>query len=367
MTERSHILLVEDEQDLLSLMLGSLNDNYDVTPVSDGSRALDLAQRRVFDLMVVDIGLPGIGGIELCRRIRRDPEYIGVPIVFITGSHEIAVLEQAYAAGAVDYLLKPIFLRELELRVQTHLKLSRLEREQRHELAKRDLMLSMLAHDLRGTFGTAAGLMTRFGRQAELPPEQSELALAAADAAQQGCDLLEDMLSWARAGTMPFQPAWLPLKGMAATCLATLRASAAHKGLELVLSVASELEIYADATQLKSILLNLLGNAVKFTRKGQIELRAARTFNQVILRIEDSGTGMPPEVLSNLVRGRRILSRPGTDGERGTGMGLRICQEFARTHHGQLSFNQRPGGGTSVALILPQPAARVAVVHSAAS
>jgi two-component system phosphate regulon response regulator PhoB len=118
----SAILLVEDDPDIRELVAYKLTrGGFEVVEAADGFAALQAARTRPPDAVILDIGLPRLSGIEVCRELRAAPATAAVPIIMLTGAVRLQELEQAYAAGASDYLVKPFSPRELQRRVEAAL------------------------------------------------------------------------------------------------------------------------------------------------------------------------------------------------------------------------------------------------------
>ena len=118
----STILLVEDDPDIRELVAYKLTrGGFEVIEAADGLTALQAARSRRPDAVVLDMGLPRLSGIEVCRELRAAPATAVVPIIMLTGAVRLTDLEQAYAAGATDYLVKPFSPRELQRRVEAAL------------------------------------------------------------------------------------------------------------------------------------------------------------------------------------------------------------------------------------------------------
>jgi two-component system, OmpR family, phosphate regulon response regulator PhoB len=118
----STILLVEDDPDIRELVAYKLSrGGFEVIEAADGLAALQAARTRPPDAVVLDMGLPRLSGIEVCRELRAAPATAAVPIIMLTGAVRLQELEQAYAAGASDYLVKPFSPRELQRRVEAAL------------------------------------------------------------------------------------------------------------------------------------------------------------------------------------------------------------------------------------------------------
>jgi two-component system, OmpR family, phosphate regulon response regulator PhoB len=118
----STILLVEDDPDIRELVAYKLTrGGFEVIEAADGPAALHAARERPPDAVILDIRLPRLSGIEVCRELRAAPATAAVPIIMLTGAVRLQELEQAYAAGATDYLVKPFSPRELQRRVEAAL------------------------------------------------------------------------------------------------------------------------------------------------------------------------------------------------------------------------------------------------------
>lgn len=117
------VMVVDDDAHLLRVIKRALvRQNHSVITVSDGDKALELLEERHVDLVVLDVLMPHMGGIQLCRYIRQDPELMSIPILFLTARQDIKDKVAGFEAGADDYLTKPFDMRELELRVEALLR-----------------------------------------------------------------------------------------------------------------------------------------------------------------------------------------------------------------------------------------------------
>lgn len=118
----AQVLAVEDNADLARLMQRVLQrSGIAVTLASSGEQAMELVKQRRFDLFVLNIRLPGISGLEVCRRLKLDPDLKAVPVIFASGETSHRVIDEAFRLGAVDYLPKPYGIEEFRMRVFAHL------------------------------------------------------------------------------------------------------------------------------------------------------------------------------------------------------------------------------------------------------
>lgn len=135
MTEKNQkptVMVVDDQPANLKLLVDSLLD-YNFTPLTaiNGERALKQIRHAKPDIILLDVMMPGIDGFETCRRLKADPETADIPVIFMTALTDVEDITMGFNVGGVDYLAKPVNLAEVVVRMNTHLSLSRLNRELR--------------------------------------------------------------------------------------------------------------------------------------------------------------------------------------------------------------------------------------------
>jgi signal transduction histidine kinase len=169
-------------------------------------------------------------------------------------------------------------------------------------------------------------------------------------------NLLENLLEWARMkrGMIGFTPEILNLKELTAEVISGLEESAKNKQVAIINSISTDIEVFADRNMLNGILRNLASNALKFSlHNGSISFQAFKTDDSMIrISVTDTGIGMSDEILENLFRLDVNVSRPGTDGEPSTGLGLQLCKEFIEKHGGQIWAESQVGVGTTFNITL---------------
>lgn len=144
------VLIVDDTPANLSVLLQCLGDaGYHVLIAEDGEEALELMARRAPDLVLLDVMMPGIDGFETCRQLKQNPATADVPVIFMTALADTPEKLAGFAAGAVDYITKPIQHDEALARVATHLTLRRLQGQLADELALKQRFMRIASHDLR--------------------------------------------------------------------------------------------------------------------------------------------------------------------------------------------------------------------------
>jgi DNA-binding response OmpR family regulator len=130
---RKKILVVDDEKDLVDIVAFNLRrEQYDVLTAGDGEKALEVARRETPDLVVLDLMMPGVGGLEVCRRLRSEPRTARTPVIMLTAKGEETDAVIGLAQGADDYVRKPFGVKELMARVAAHLRSQARAAEEEH-------------------------------------------------------------------------------------------------------------------------------------------------------------------------------------------------------------------------------------------
>ena len=161
---------------------------------------------------------------------------------------------------------------------------------------------------------------------------------------------------WSRAqqGSIAFKPQILRLSELCRTILEILNPGAYAKNITIFDSSDDSIDVYADIDMLKTILLNLVSNAIKFTNSGgKININAEQNSENVIISVSDNGVGIPPDNLTKLFDISEVLSTKGTAGETGTGLGLLLCKEFVENHGGIIWVESEAGKGSHFKFALP--------------
>lgn len=230
--------------------------------------------------------------------------------------------------------------------------------EQEQASKAKDTFFSIISHDLRGPMGALLGLTevaeNRLDRHADV--ELVEMASLMHRSAENLYGLLINLLEWARlqSGQMQLKPEWVDLDEIATTTVNVLALPASEKGVGLHTRVRPGTVAWADKTMVRSVLLNLVGNAMKFTPEGgHVTVRAQIEGRHLGVVVEDTGVGMTEEDLERLFKVDSARSRTGTAGERGSGLGLILCREMVERHGGAISVDSEPGRGSVFQFTLP--------------
>jgi PAS domain S-box-containing protein len=224
--------------------------------------------------------------------------------------------------------------------------------------ASKDKFFSIIAHDLKNPFNTIIGFSEVLKDELKSMDDDAIKNYAGLinTSAVQTFRLLENLLEWANSqlGKILFNPGYFNLSDIVAEEFLNLNDLAMGKGIELNNSLPVDLLILADVNMIKTIMRNLLTNAIKFThRNGKVEVSATADNTHIEISVSDSGIGMTPVIIDKIFRLDGNLSTRGTEDEKGTGLGLILCKEFVEKHGGKIWVESEPGKGSEFKFTLP--------------
>lgn len=223
----------------------------------------------------------------------------------------------------------------------------------------KDKFFSIIAHDLRSPFTTIMGFSDiLLESHEEFDKESLETFLGKIKNGSEGAlILLENLFSWARSnsGDITFSPKILDLEPIVTRICKLYESAASSKHISLKCEILPGSEIFADEEMLRTIIRNLMSNALKFTHMGG-ELKVSMSSNEthVLIHVIDNGMGMNQEQVDNLFELNKKIVTRGTSGEKGTGLGLTLCYEFVSKHGGKIDVESELGKGTEISVLLPK-------------
>lgn len=223
--------------------------------------------------------------------------------------------------------------------------------------ATKDKFTSIIAHDLKSPFNSILGfssLLVKYSEKADFD-KVKEFSGYINDVSSQTYKLLENLLDWSRSqtGRISFNPKAIDIKIPVKNAMDLLYPVAKKKEIEITANVPS-IPVMLDENMIHTVLQNLLANAVKYSEhKKKIRIDGREEDGKLILEIKDEGLGIDPVDIPKLFRLDESLSTPGTDGERGTGMGLILSKEFIEKHRGRISVSSKKGEGSCFTIELP--------------
>jgi|GEM_PF-768939 len=218
--------------------------------------------------------------------------------------------------------------------------------------AEKDKFFSIIAHDLKSPFNVFLGATELIKSEFNVLSADQILSLIGSlhGSAKKLYELLENLLEWSRMqrGVFSFEPKEIHLHEFITETQELMLEMAANKNIIFKINVPKGIKIFADTKMLNSLLRNLISNAVKFTQSGgRIIIAAQKISNNLIeISVIDNGIGMPPETMQNLFSLTENTNRPGTEGEPSVGLGLLLCNEFAKWHGSEIYVESEEGKGS---------------------
>jgi signal transduction histidine kinase len=361
MSTSPRVLIVDDAADNRFLLQTLLEDEgYTVVSAENGAIALEHVAHHPPDLILLDIMMPGMSGYEVTRRIHSQQDWPFIPILLVT-AHEQADVVEGLDAGADDFIRKPFDVDELLARVRALLRLKFSVDAEREIAQQRDDFVSRLTHDLRTPLVAANRMLTLVQTDA-FGPVADEAQAAIAQVIRNNDHLLtmvntllEVYRHEAGRKTMTFSP--FNLLRLAEEVVAELHPLAAERDLDLKLEQPQEgnPNLVGDRLEIRRILVNLLGNAIKFTDGGyvQITLERHRHSHELTtweIAVQDTGCGIAPADQDAIF----AWFRPGQHRRSGSGLGLHLARRIARAHGGDLNLASTSDHGSTFVLTLPQ-------------
>ena len=222
----------------------------------------------------------------------------------------------------------------------------------------KDRFISILGHDLKNLFNNLLGfseLLTEDIRNLNTN-EIEDIAKNINITAKITNKLLEDILLWVRTqqGKIPFKPQILNFRDICNNILEVLKPNADAKKIKINYSSTDDLNVFADDDMLKTVLRNLVSNAIKYTNKnGEVNINAEENFGNIIISVSDNGIGIANDELTKLFNISEVITTKGTANERGTGLGLLICKDFVVKHGGKIWVESEVGKGSDFKFTLP--------------
>ncbi|WP_240772814.1 hybrid sensor histidine kinase/response regulator [Phragmitibacter flavus] len=355
---RDTILIVDDQEQNLKVVGTVLTmTGYEVIPASSGVQALKRLEAHVPDLILLDVLMPEMDGLEVCRQIKGMPELAEIPIIFLSAADDKNLIVQALETGGVDYVTKPFNKAELLTRVRAHLALKHARDQLRHLAEDKDELLGIMAHDLKNHLAgmrMSAGLLQ--SREAELPEKCVKMVGNIIQSTDSMIAFVREFLANQSAERLQLRSEAVDLGLIIKGSAARHEAMAAAKNIALVLDLSSEPVVaQADAEAVTRVLDNLVSNALKFTPSGgTLTLATANGPGRwVQFSVIDDGPGFTASDEEKMFRRYARLSARPTGGEPSTGLGLSIVKRLLEGMKGIISLNKSVERGSCFVIKLP--------------
>lgn len=381
--ERSEtrVLVVDDDPMIRQLLEEALiMEGFQASTEPGGKEALEALSGGSFDVVITDLSMPGMNGLELIRLTNEGHPH--VPKIIITGAGTMEDAIEAIRIGAYDYIRKPLNLGELwvvlgravrnrrlvlsnqEFQRQLQESNQRLEqrvRERTDELTRmmqiKDNFLSHLSHEILTPLAPLKGYLSIMRQCLDDPESLGETLDAARKEASRLQHLLEGLIELSHLVTGRAEVASMPtdLNTCVAEAVKNAEEAAARKAVRVTARLEPDLPpFFADPAKMDKIVANLLGNAIKFSEKGgEVTLVTRCEGTEVCLQVRDSGIGIPEGEQPHVFEAFHQIDGSTRRRYGGIGIGLSLVKQLVELHGGRIELESRPGEETTFTVRIP--------------
>ncbi len=365
-TRRGNILIVDDTLANLRLLTDMLRQQgYVVRGAPNGEIALNAARANRPDIVLLDVNMPGMNGYEVCRQLKADPNTCDMPVIFLSALDEALDKVKAFEVGGVDYVSKPFQIEEVLVRIENHLKLEHLQKELRQardeaEAAShaKSTFLANMSHEIRTPMNAILGYAQILLDEEGLSEKQHQAVSTIASSGEHLLMLINDVLDLSKieAGREELHTEDFDLVPFLRELATVFAMRCQQKGLQWKLECdLGETPLHGDPQKLRQVLINLLGNAVKFTQAGRVVLSVrAEAENRFCFEVSDTGAGISAEHQERIFEPFHQEETGVLQG--GTGLGLAIARRHTALMGGQLTVKSTEDEGSCFffTLLLPK-------------
>ena len=374
------ILVVDDDAFVRDMLVAILEGSgYLVTTAENGAKAYEsFCADRCIDLIITDMDMPEMNGLELISTLQKTEA--DVPVIILTGGHEISVAIKAMSSGASDYLLKDenvedtilisveqvlekkeIEKKNIQLMTDIAEKNIELERTNQELVALNQLknkFLGIAAHDLRNPLGIIEAFSELLMEEIEdsLDEDQKEYLDTIKNKSGEMLDLVNDLLdvSVIESGKLNLKLTRGSIKILIENRIKENRVMPEKKEIAILSSFDDVPDVLFDANRVSQVFDNLMSNAIKFSPHGsKIYVTMYKKDQMIAVDVKDEGPGIPEEERSLLFGEFQQLSSQPTGGEKSTGLGLAIVKKTIEAHQGTITVKSEIGKGSTFTFAVP--------------
>lgn len=364
---RTRILVVDDEPKNRELLRDLLEFNgYAVIEADDGMAALKQIETESCDVILLDVRMPRMGGLETCRRLKANPKTAHIPVLMITAMTEREERNQGIEAGANDYLTKPIDRQDVLLRVRNAAYSKSLHDRVQQDLTKlrdlevlQDTLTHMIVHDMRSplmVISWSYGLLLK--EKHKLTSKQEEFIAMGQDCCDELVAMITSLLDVNRmeSGQIPLRYTPLDLCDCARNASDSVAPQAQKKSVSITIN-GSAVTVNADRDLLHRVFVNLLGNAIKFSPEGgTIDIYITTTNSIVRTTVTDHGCGIPPQFHQTIFEKFGQVASGKNEQKHSWGLGLTFCRLAVEAHGGHIGIEAGASQGSTFWFTLPEGA-----------
>ena len=358
--DQAKVLIVDDEPHNLQLVSEILRlEGMPVILAIQGDEAIEIAREQQPALILLDIMMPGLDGLTVCKILKSDKATKSIPIIFLTAAIEVTDLVSAFVAGGVDYIKKPFIREELLARVQTHISLNQARQQLKALYQQKTDLLATLAHDVKNPTGAIEGLATLMMEDIKEGNQDSHEFYSMLELTQQSArgmtDFVNDILDeeTRNQGEVPeFTKAQINVAEIVAHLVKLNAVQSNEKAIRLTYEPTFKPMVHISRRILTGMFDNIISNAVKYSRNNSeviVHLMPSESQpNGFRFEVHDSASLISPE-------NRKALFKKFTKGtavpigkSSSHGIGLAIVKRLVDLHNGDVGVREREDGEGNV-------------------
>jgi two-component system sensor histidine kinase/response regulator len=325
------VLIVEDEPEnarVIEAMVTTLG--AETYTASNGSQALKMAVKVSPDVILLDILLPGMDGIEVCRRLKKDRSTRNIPVIFVTGLTDVQHHAAAVEAGGMGFVSKPVQHILLEASIRSAARIKHLSDEVDELTRERAGITRMFVHDVNNLLNVSLGHAQLMLLDDNLPPSLREDVSAIEKSSREIREMALNLQEVEKldSGTLPISLEAVNLQELAEQRVNALIPETAERDIQMELhKLAKAVTVQADRSLLARVLDNLLMNAIKFcTDRGLIEISISQDKSITQIEVTDDGPPIPKEFHTRIFEKSAQMEVRQATGRKGVGLGLILCK-----------------------------------------
>ncbi len=382
---QSKILAVDDDPKTLIILSNLLESKFDLAVLSSGVKTLDVARELKPDLILLDIMMPDMGGYDICEQLKADEELSHIPVIFLTSLDDNLSQNKGFELGAVDFVTKPFDVDVLFHRIRSHLQIKlyrdRLEqtvdsyvaakKQAETANAAKTFFLAHMSHELRTPINGILAALTQALRYST-HPKQIDLLKKADFTSKYLLNLINDILDITQIESNQLRLTQEPfvIQEVINNMLAAVTLLADNKQLQLRVDadpIVLKQALIGDEKRLGQVLINLVGNAIKFTTEGHVtitvKLQSSDTSDRcrVYFEVQDTGIGIKVDDQARIfdLYEQVDISLSPDKKVQGTGLGLSICARIIQAMDGRIELDSQPGQGSRFYFTVELPAVQL--------